>query len=627
MKKKLKSLFLFEIVIILILCMSGCSVLDDIGDVLNFRTNVVKNNVLNGEATKQYKIAIMNGNIEWIDEITSNNPDLDVNYCEDSTALYCACYKSYLLDGFKSKIIDKLVSLEVKVDEQILSLSTYNEDLLFTRSLLNASEIDFNYTDEYGNTFLSMAVQGNEGGKSLSGFQQVKMLIDFGMEVYPEFFADNKGEDERGTHFLNVKFSPNTTKYLMQQLLDKGQESGLKKALEYALSGQLDDCLDEIKNNSLEGYNSYEKELLTDYAAYFGTPEQYDAVSEYTGVSHTPDFMRRLAESGNAEMFRYLSEKLSIDYSNVDISSFAADALDYAAAWGYSDICQYLCDNNIKIIDGYITGYIPLNSAISSEDIDTVKVIYNYIKSCNGICEFDIGRAYNKYVPQNNEKAKEIIDFFFSEGYNFSCVEFGFMNNELAKYLYAKGRPLTPTDLTYAVYNNDAELVKAILEKGADSNQKSFKQIYEFPWNVSYDKNKIETALTYQIGKKDEYEVDYNKFVDYYGESSDESRNGEYILFTAIQNSNSEIVKLLIDNSADINKQIYNESAFYKGMLPIHYCIYGSAATLRVLLDAGADENIDCSNIGDKNAKTLAEFYERNGRSDLAQIVRDYDRH
>ena len=168
-------------------------------------------------------------------------------------------------------------------------------------------------------------------------------------------------------------------------------------------------------------------------------------------------------------------------------------------------------------------------------------------------------------------------------------------------------------------------MAKTILEKGADPNQKSFKQIYEFPWNVSYDKNKIETALTYQIGKKEEYEVDYNKFVDYYGESSDESRNGEYILFTAIQNSNSEIVKLLIDNSANINKQIYNESAFYKGMRPIHYCIYGSAATLRVLLDADVDENIDCSNIGDKNAKTLSEFYERNGRSDLAQIVREYN--
>lgn len=625
MKKKLKSFFLFEIVIILILCMSGCSVLDDIGDVLNFRTNVVKNNVLNGEATKQYKTAIMNGNIEWIDEITSNNPDLDVNYCEDSTALYCACYKSYLLDGFKSKIIDKLVSLGVKVDEQILSLSTYNENLLFTRSLLNASEIDLNYTDEYGNTFLSMAVQGDKGGKSITGYQQVKMLIEAEMKITPEFFADNKDENERGTHFLNVKFSPNTTKYLMQLLIDNGQESGLKKALEYALGGQIDKCVEEIKKNSINDYNSYEKEILTDYAAYFGTPEQYEFISQYTEYSHTPDFMRRLAESGNAEMFRYLSEKLLIDYSNVDVSSFPAEALDYAAAWGHSDICQYLCDNNIKVIEGYITGYIPLNSAISSEDIDTVKVIYNYIKSCNGICEFDIGHAYNKYVPQNNEKAKEIIDFFFSEGYDLSCVEFGFMNNELAEYLYAKGRPLTPTDLTYAVYNNNIELVKTILEKGADPNQKSFKQIYEFPWNVSYNENKIESALTYQIGKKDEYEIDYNKFVKHYEENSDETRNGEYIIFTAIQNGDSEIVRSIIEHGADINKQVYNESAFYKGMCPVHYCIYGSAATLRVLLDAGADINIDCSNIGDKNAKTLAEFYERNGRSDLAQIVREYD--
>ncbi len=603
--------------------LSGCG---DLGKVFQFRTNVVTNNVLNGEATKQYKTAIMNGNIEWIDEIIANNSSLDINYCEDSTTLYCACYKSYLSDGVKGRTIAALVDSGVEVTGDILSLTVYNGDLLFTQALLKANNIDFDYKDEYGNTFISMAVQSGEGGKSITGYQQVKMLIEAGMKITPEFFADNKDEDERGTHFLNVKFSPNTTKYLMQQLLDKGQESGLKKALEYALSGQIDSSLDEIKNNSLEGYNSYEKELLTDYAAYFGTPEQYDAVSEYTGVSHTPDFMRRLAESGNTEMFRYLSEKLSIDYSNEDVSSFAVDALDYAAAWGHSDICQYLCDNNIKIIDGYITGYIPLNSAILSEDIDTVKVIYNYIKSCAGICEFDIGRAYNRYIPKDNEKAKRIFDFFFDEGFDLSCVEFGSMDKGLAGYLYDKGRPLTPTDLTYAVYNNDTELVKLIIEKGADPDQKSFKQIYEFPWNISYDKNKIETDLTYKAGKKEEYKVGYEEFVNFYGNNYHGTRNGEYILFTAIQNSNSDIVKLLTDNGADINKQIYNESAFYKGMRPIHYCIYGSDATLRVLLEAGADMNIDCSNIGDKNAKTIAEFYESNGRSDLAQIVKEYEK-
>ena len=61
------------ICITLTACMvlSGCS---DLSKVFQFRTNVVANNVLNGEAPKQYKTAIMNGNIEWIDEIIANNP-------------------------------------------------------------------------------------------------------------------------------------------------------------------------------------------------------------------------------------------------------------------------------------------------------------------------------------------------------------------------------------------------------------------------------------------------------------------------------------------------------------------------------------------------------------------------
>ena len=119
------------------------------GKVFQFRTNVVANNVLNGEATKQYKTAIMNGNIEWIEEIIANNPGLDVNYCEDSTALYCACYKSYISDGSKSKTITALVDSGVEVTGDILSLTLYNGDFLFTQALLKADniDIDFDYTD------------------------------------------------------------------------------------------------------------------------------------------------------------------------------------------------------------------------------------------------------------------------------------------------------------------------------------------------------------------------------------------------------------------------------------------------------------------------------------------------
>ena len=102
------------------------------------------------------------------------------------------------------------------------------------------------------------------------------------------------------------------------------------------------------------------------------------------------------------------------------------------------------------------------------------------------------------------------------------------------------------------------------------------------------------------------------------------------MIFDTIKHSSSAVVKKLIDYGLDLNveyatKNIYSSESKYNGCTPLQYCIYGSGATRRVLLEAGTDTNIDCSNIGDKNAKTLAEFYERNGRSDLAQIVREYN--
>ena len=109
------------------------------------------------------------------------------------------------------------------------------------------------------------------------------------------------------------------------------------------------------------------------------------------------------------------------------------------------------------------------------------------------------------------------------------------------------------------------------------------------------------------------------------------------IIFYAIKFSNSEVIKKLIYHGVDLEvKHIAEErtniESVLNGCTPLQYCIYGSGATLRVLLDADADKNvtveklIGSDGIVRKNGPyNLEQFFEFYGRSDLAQIIREYE--
>ncbi len=168
--------------------LSGCS---DLGKVFQFRTNVVANNVLNGEATKQYKTAIMNGNIEWIEEIIANNPDLDINYCEDETALYCACFDSGLDEYRKSQIVTTLLESGVEPNvDNILQLTTYNKKYWLTKSILQVENIDLSTSDSIGNTPLSLANENQDTVTLLLSFRTTGSDTEAGLQI-SNFTAEN----------------------------------------------------------------------------------------------------------------------------------------------------------------------------------------------------------------------------------------------------------------------------------------------------------------------------------------------------------------------------------------------------------------------------------------------------
>ncbi len=613
--RKMKKILSAFTALITVVGLSGCSEKDfeEISDFITVNTGIQSNNILNKNAAEQYQTAIINGNIEWMKEIVAANPDLDVNYTNEMTAMYCACWESDEPDYYKAKMIEAL--LEVGVDPDIgdpLQLTTYNKNYYFTKALLKSDIITLDTTDSLGNTPLSLAIENHKGGCSIERYEQAVLMLEAGATPYAGLFQDRYEEDDKSSHFECVTDSPVSAKLLMNMLLESGQPSGLKPALEYAFSGQMDKCLEELKSNNVESeYNKHEKYVIYKYFAYYGTPEQYEEVKELLNYD-VGDLMLSLpCQTGNLEMAKHFlvtyPDVFVINGANAD--NIALRGFKYAICWGYADICKLFCDNNVSI-EKTAYGYAELRPAILSEDLETVKVIYDYLKSKYGLNELEIGQAYMNYSYRDVEKAKEIADFFFSEGYDLSFMEFGFIEKDFAEYLYNKGRPLNPTDLTYAVKSEDPEFVKLVLEKGADPNQSACEHYFSKQWNISASGE----SLTYE------------EFV----EKGDDCY--EAIIFTAVEQSNSDVVKMLVDYGADVNAVIVDGDAWSDGLTPIQMAIYSSKAITKVLLESGADTSLKYTptregitiNAFKKENLTLAEYYEYYGREDLVELLKEY---
>lgn len=591
--RKMKKILSAFTALITVVGLSGCSKKDfeKISDFITVNTGIQSNNILNKNAAEQYQTAIINGNIEWMKEIVAANPDLDVNYTNEMTAMYCACWESHEPDYYKAKMIEAL--LEVGVDPDIgdpLQLTTYNKKYYFTKALLKSDIITLDTTDSLGNTPLSMAMENNRGGWSIDGYEQVLLMLEAGATPYPEMFHDDNEGHEIGSHFANMDLSPVSTKLLMNMLLESGQSSGLKPALEYAFSGQIDKCVEELKRDNGDSYNSNEKYVMSLYAAYYGTPELYEEAQKYLKATVYSGLVAQVAEANNYDMVKYLLEKYDYDISTEEADDFVLRGFQYALKWGYADICQLFCEKNVKI-KKWASGYDELKSAVSSEDLETVKVIYNYIKKKDEITEAELSNAYMWYILKDKEKAKEIADFFFDEGYDLSCVEFCYMDKEFAEYLYENGRPLAPSDLTYAVKSEDPEFVKLVLEKGADPNQDAYWMNFSEAWYI----NENGDILNYDQYLTDEF-----------------TESKVPVMSCAITEANSQIVHLLIDYGADLSLNDYFVD-----------CRYASKATVKVLIEAGADTNMDYSSVN-KKGSTLSEYFERNGREDLVELLKEY---
>ena len=194
---------------------------------------------------------------------------------------------------------------------------------------------------------------------------------------------------------------------------------------------------------------------------------------------------------------------------------------------------------------------------------------------------------------------KKYIDFFIDEkGIDFHLLSASDVQYDVAEYLYKKGRTLQAYDLSDAIRSQDLELIKLVQSQGADLNQ-----------------------LWYDFKDGDEWSREFDQCPEYTEQLEDTSHPN----FTPrpsnfemnINSINSEIVKYLIDNGMEIPDKA------------LETAVYASKATVKVLIDAGADTDLKFDKLEPANGGgivqkgdfDLADYYKHYGRDDLAELL------
>ena len=316
-----------------------------------------------------------------------------------------------------------------------------------------------------------------------------------------------------------------------------------------------------IKNNA--GFTPLDVALLSPDYLQIGCQECKD-IAEFL-LSHGSDYsIYDAAWLGDIEKVR----ELLVDRSILDKARYIykEPILSAAAREGHSDVVQLLLDNGADPNAAGRFGELPLHTAAYAGHLRIVEVLLK-----NGV--------------NVNQKGK------FGE-----------------------------TSLHWASAEGHLEIAKFLLQNGADVNGKTKKHCSSFNVILSVDESVVELRLKYL-----EIE-DIRNQAEITGRQVQTMMiprlafaSGDSPLHSAAQWGNLEIVKLLLQNGADVNaKNKWGET-------PLHYAaVFDHKEIARVLLDAGADINAK-DNDGQTAFKVVSSA---KGKSldDMAKLLRTYHR-
>ena len=458
MKKKIVAIFLMFTVVL----SSSCNV-----------TRELKKSFGNAvDIQDVFEHACTNGNIELIDElldtgkITQQVLDKGLTYArEDMFSAYSTM----------THLIQK--GADANTDE-LMWEAAYNDRIFQLAALLTDKKLDINKKSNGKYSALYMAMENHLGGIEYSSYIDSKMLLEKGAEVYSEMFKNEGDGEEIQYSYSQVRDSVLSIRLLMREYLKKNKTIDIPDALKYALSGESEKCVQTLKTKKEDNLTEPDRKIIQQYICCYGTPEEYEEVCGMFSKKYSV-YYPHIAECGNTEMLKYLfkKDKVIVDYKNMenkDIDySVYEECLNYAAAWGHYDTCKFLCESGMRSAKAIGCGYSALSYAISSGNVKLVKYLYNYIKSYDGkITEEYLGdtiefceKKWGSYIPLD-DKRKEIYDFLFSKGHDFSDFKMIYSDEATNEYLIEHGMKVSDENINYMASHNQKKALEAAFKKG-----------------------------------------------------------------------------------------------------------------------------------------------------------------
>ncbi|MEI0491988.1 ankyrin repeat domain-containing protein [Brachyspira intermedia] len=240
---------------------------------------------------------------------------------------------------------------------------------------------------------------------------------------------------------------------------------------------------------------------------------------ETTYYSYTDKEIISFIESGDLETIKKLIESKSLDVNyNLGDKYSKSTPLIQAIKYKQTDIINYLLENNADInLKEELTGFTPLMA--SFHDITITELLIEKgadieARNVDGI------NALVYAVSLNDE---EMVKFLLEKGADANTV--CEIENE---HIY-----MPPTPLMNAVYNGNTNIINMLLENGADINYTTDEMTPLIYAAYKVNTNIINTLL--------ENGVDIN-YTNYYGMTA---------LMYAANSNQFEAVKILLENNAD----------------------------------------------------------------------------
>ena len=541
--------------------------------------------------------------------------------------LLADCSKKELLSYFKQMLsrsifndrfylAEMIYDMGVDLNGQAVVASLSHElDYQGVQFLIDlGADVNLKDSDGYSPLFYAML---NAGGQwEASGYYLAKLLVEYGAEPYPEMFHNEyEGDPERNVGngaYRQIAHSPLTAQYLLGVLLDSGKESGLPKAVEYAILGESEKALDELRSGNT--VSDVDMGLISYYFGYFATMEQYRQLADIWGRYSRPP-ASCVAGAGNAEVLKRLyldkdpdneeSEEYVLDFQSCDmlISAMQMDQTEVVKLLLSYDSINHQWKNNVwhRAFSGGFEGF---------------KMLYDFWEENveGGFTENLIEQFYPDIGRGSIDKYKK-IDFLFEQGFDCRYITFNHCNADTIKYLYQKGRPMMPNDLDMVTSWCKPDEVKAVIDDGRIDINYAF--CFDIRDSTQIELRYDEDAIRYKYtgySKVGEGFMTYEELCD----SAEENYQPIY-MFT--EKLSPEMLQYAIDCGVEIPDDC------------LKYSYNISAANVKVLLDNGANVDVTASEypcrgggmVSTGKEYKLKEYYKMCSRDDLAKLLDEYD--